>query len=138
MDFMGDGFRIIVVDDDPDVLRVTCRMLERILPGLWPCRTAPVPIVSTTDAGVGLDLIGKTENGILVTDIDLVNRLNGFDLAEAADHLPVVMVTGATDKHRRRLEELQQVRTADGSPGLCYLSKPFTLNELTTTLKALT
>ncbi|MDO8471840.1 MAG: hypothetical protein Q7S64_01645, partial [bacterium] len=95
MDVLCDRFQIVVVDDNVAVLETTCELLARSLPRIWPQRLTPIPIHPTTEAAAGLTLINQTNDGILITDIDLGPTLSGFDLAEAADHLPVIMITGA-------------------------------------------
>ena len=108
---MTDKARVLVVDDDPGVLRLVTTVLE--LAGY-----AVVACASGDD--VGRHLLAQRVD-VLLTDKDL-GRVSGIDLAKAAREknpdLTVVLMTGAPDLH---------ATTAFRFDG--YLVKPFRNNK---------
>lgn len=119
----GARLRILLVEDNPDVLRSTTRLLERL----------GHVVVVAVDGAEALDrAAGGDEIDLLVTDV-LMPRLGGVELVarlrERNPHLPVVLMTGfpGADPDGRALDGERTV----------FLQKPFGAIELADALAAL-
>ncbi len=114
----GKGAKILLVDDDPQVVKVTADILRNlgyVVTGV----TSPVEAVST---------LQKTEPGtfaLLITDMTMPD-LNGMELALKARKvdltLPVILISGYS-------EQLPQ-DTMDEAGIVAYCHKPISLREL--------
>ena len=85
----GDGGRILLVDDDPDVRAVAAAMLAE----------AGYDVVEAGSGGAALDLLEDPDLGVELMIADIVMPgMNGVELAHAArrrrPELPVLFVTG--------------------------------------------
>jgi PAS domain S-box-containing protein len=117
----GAGERILVVEDDPDVARVTH---ERLL-------ALGYDVVSASDGRSALDTLRRDPSIALVfSDIVMPGEVSGIDLAEkmvADASRPVVLTSGHTFDGER-LDEIEQM-------GVSFLKKPYTQFELSVTLR---
>jgi two-component system, cell cycle sensor histidine kinase and response regulator CckA len=111
------GRRVLLVEDDPTVRRVTARLL----------RADGLDVLEAEDGVAALALLDATPGGValLLTDLHMP-RMDGIDLARrmrsAHGALPVVVATGRLDEEAiRRMADLQPLIT---------LEKPFAAGEL--------
>jgi signal transduction histidine kinase/ActR/RegA family two-component response regulator len=86
--------RILAIDDDPEILEATRRLLEQ-----WGCRVAVAS--SLEDVAEGLDALGAPPDAV-VADHRLAGDVTGFDVIAAVRRhsdraVPAVVVTGNTD-----------------------------------------
>lgn len=113
--------KILLVDDDPDLLSVTGFAL----------RQAGFLVVTAADGAVALEVFASEQPDLAVLDINLP-KLNGFDLAKRLreqSRIPLIMLTA-------RGEEEDVVRAlALGADD--YLTKPFSPKILLARVKAL-
>ena len=105
---------ILLVDDDRDVVEVTCRVLERFG---YRCVTA-------SDNETALGLVRTTEPDLLITDL-YHHGADGLDLCRAVRRrrpdLPMILFTGCV---------LTGYEAEDIPDGVDYLLKPATMGEL--------
>jgi CheY-like chemotaxis protein len=106
------GPRVLVVEDDPDLRDVLCRVLA----------TEPYEPVPARDGDEALDmLVFQPAPAVVVLDLRLPGELNGWDLLQwmrrdpELREIPVVIVSGAP------LERIEL--TLEHSPTAC-LTKP--------------
>lgn len=113
--------KILLVDDDPDLLAVTAFALQQ----------AGFQVVKAMDGRLGLQLFESEQPDLAVLDINMP-RMNGFELARALREkspLPILMLTA-------RSEEEDVVRSlALGADD--YLTKPFSPRILIARIRAL-
>lgn len=113
--------KILLVDDDPDLLSVTGFALQQ----------AGFLVVTAADGAAALDVFERERPDLAVLDINLP-KLNGFDLAKRLreqSRIPLIMLTA-------RGEEEDVVRAlALGADD--YLTKPFSPKILLARVKAL-
>ncbi len=105
------GLKVMIVDDDPMILRLVDAMLKRIG-------------ITADMAGGGFEalrLLDKIEYDLVVTDLKMPH-LNGFDLADAikkkCDKTVVIIMTGLSPAETEHLR--QQPGPVDG-----WIFKPF-------------
>lgn len=102
--------RVLIVDDDPDVLDV----LEETLQRAW------VEVVRTNSSHEALEHLERSEFQLLLTDIDM-DEMNGIQLIRAAKliapALPVIVITGT--QRARFLGDLGDLDVE------AWFSKPF-------------
>ncbi|WP_156926940.1 response regulator [Azospirillum halopraeferens] len=107
-DGMAPAARLLLVDDNADVRRVTADLL----------RDAGMDVVETADAASALERIATGGVDVLVSDIRMPGAIDGLTLArrvrECRPGLPVILVSGYSDL-------TAQARTA----GFEVLAKPF-------------
>jgi CheY-like chemotaxis protein len=112
---------ILVVDDQPELLRSTSRALKRL----------GHDVLTARDAELALDLVraNPARVGTLVTDVNLPG-LSGPELARAlrdqCRDLAVVFVTGTSDTSDLRLDEANAI----------LVKKPFRADELASAVRA--
>ena len=86
---LGRGERVLIVEDDPDVLTLMCAMLRRL---------DYEPVSATSAAGAWKMVSDGLSVDAVVTDIDMPGGLDGDELArrlEAHDPaLPVLLISG--------------------------------------------
>ena len=108
---MTERVRILIVDDDPGVLRLAATVLGR----------AGYAVHSCTSAEEAQRYVVENPIDLLLTDKDL-GLLTGMDVAKSARNitpgLPVVLMTGAPDLHAMAAFKFQG-----------YLVKPFKNNQ---------
>lgn len=106
--------RILIVDDEPDVLAVLARMLEAEGHAVKPAGSAEE----------GLELLGAGSYDLVVMDIDLP-RMTGFEAIQRFSErsaAPILLMSGHAD------ESFREDAKALGARGL--LGKPFDSDEL--------
>jgi CheY-like chemotaxis protein len=113
--------RILVVDDDPVVLRVFRQSLQ----------TAGFDVVAVSSGEAGLEILTGDETiGLVLLDLEMP-KMNGWAVrrAQLADrriaHIPTIVITGSIDHAQRARSEL---RPQD------YLLKPVTNETLIATV----
>jgi FixJ family two-component response regulator len=109
--------RLILVDDEQELVRTTLRRLERLFPALT--------VAGFGDAGSALADIRREPPDVLVTDLRMPG-MSGLELLLAArsivPQLPVVLVTAfGTPELGAELRR---------SPGIEFLEKPFAIDAL--------
>lgn len=113
------GLRVLLVDDQPAVLRATTRVLEHL-----GCH-----VTSCLDGRDALDHADREHFDVLLTDVSMP-EMGGIELArrirERHPHLPVLFMSGYSD---------EALRFPDDQPG-SIVSKPFTSDELGQHLRA--
>ena len=113
--------KILLVDDDPDLLAVTGFALQQ----------AGFLVVKAADGAAGLDAFQRERPDLAVLDINMPH-LNGFELAQKLrerGRIPILMLTA-------RSEEEDVVRAlSQGADD--YLSKPFSPKILVARIRAL-
>ena len=72
-----DGVHVLVVDDDPDTLDLTARILER-------CKAR---VTTATSAEEGLDLLGLERPDVVLSDIGMAG-MNGYDFVRQIRAMP--------------------------------------------------
>ncbi|MCU9948300.1 hybrid sensor histidine kinase/response regulator [Pseudomonas sp. PDM13] len=115
---MLDGLRVILIEDDGNVLRATATLLEK-----WGCIVEARPSLPPGD--VQCDLV--------ITDFDLDTELSGADCidqvrARSGWKVPAVVITG---------HEVRRVQESVADPDIPILSKPIHPAELRSVLMAL-
>jgi len=115
---------ILIVDDDPSLLKLTQRMFKYIRP--------KARIITAATGSLALEKIAKHPVNMLVTDYNLP-ALNGVELAQRAislmPQLRIILMSGHDeDSIRPQLKDVQ----IDG-----YLNKPFALKDLSTAVGSL-
>ncbi|MDQ1696966.1 MAG: two-component system, OmpR family, response regulator MprA [Frankiaceae bacterium] len=119
---MGEGARVLVVDDDPQLREALARALE--LDGYQ--------VATATNGAQALDVISRDRPDVMVLDV-MMPYVGGLDvcrtLRDHRDRLPVLVLT-ARDEVGDRVAGLDA--GADD-----YLTKPFALDELRARLRAL-
>lgn len=107
--------KILIVDDDPDILEVTGKSL----------RNHDYEVVTADNGRLALDVINEEMPDLVLTDV-LMPEMDGFTLYKKlknnslTNNIPVLIITG-----RGKMEDAFKVVGADG-----FLSKPFTSEDL--------
>ena len=123
-DMLPDGIRILVVDDDPDLLMLLSKMLERI-------GTPPTTALNGVE---GLKLLEENHFDLLILDLMLPD-MDGFDILrqiredQRYDTMPVLILSALADPDT--ISEGLDLG-ADG-----YLTKPYLPNTLTSRVRAI-
>ena len=111
------GKRILIVDDEPDILKVAVYRLKK----------AGYEVISAEDGGTGLNLAFKEKPDLILLDLRLP-VMDGFDVCQQLKsnpefkNIPVILFTASSDK---AVEEKAKEIGADG-----HLMKPFEPQEL--------
>ena len=118
----GKG-RLLLVEDDQSVLKYLKRSLEAL----------GYEVDGAAGGDEAADFLRRQIYNLLLTDVVLPGPLNGAQLAsiarEIAPEMPVLFMSGYTENsivHHGRLD-----------PGVEFISKPFTRDQLATRLKAM-
>ena len=110
------GCRVLVVDDDPNIIHLVGRMIKRI-------GYAPTLSMGPMDA---LSQLRQADFDILLTDYDMP-EMNGYDLAKKVKakliYIKVVIMTGHCPETISDIIENNSIVDA-------FLLKPFSLNDL--------
>lgn len=113
----GRSDTVLVVDDEPDTLRLITTMLER----------NDIAVLVATSGGAALELLGRIVPDLILMD-GLMPGMSGFEATAtikrnpALAHVPVVFMTGLT--------EGEDVVRAFDSGSADYVRKPVNLMEL--------
>jgi DNA-binding response OmpR family regulator len=116
--------RILLVDDDPDILTLERKILER----------EGYAIETADDGAEAMQLLAGTEYDLLLLDI-MMPGIDGFEVSRSLQKeqgkktVPVVFVTARDDP--------DSMREGFRSGGTVFLSKPFTANQLVRLVKAM-
>jgi DNA-binding NtrC family response regulator len=109
---IGAARRILVVDDEPEILKVLHRVLGR-----------EYHVVSTTDPLEAAEMLDREEWDVLISDIDMPS-LNGYELVKLARRLcPTavrILITGAGTMEGA-------IRAINEGEVHRYVPKPFTM-----------
>lgn len=110
------GKKILIVDDEPDLLRVACFRLEK----------SGYQILSAVNGQEALELAGKESPDLVLLDVRLP-LVGGPEVCsrikkdEKLKHIPVLLFTASTQSINERV-------AACGAQG--YILKPFSTEEL--------
>lgn len=120
----GSGETVLIVDDEPNILRITSATLEQF----------GYKSLTASNGAEALDIFGRKSSEIaaVVTDIampsmdgpSLIRAVKSFD-----SEVKVIAMSGLMNSDQT--EELEELRVKD------FLTKPFTAEQLLTTLAAL-
>jgi two-component system, OmpR family, alkaline phosphatase synthesis response regulator PhoP len=115
------GKKVLIVDDEPDLLRIACFRLEK----------AGYQALSAVNGQDALELAKKESPDLLLLDVKLP-LMEGPDVClrikkdEKLKHIPVILFTANTQSINERVE-------ACGAQG--YILKPFSIEELLDEIK---
>ncbi|MDD5196860.1 MAG: response regulator [Candidatus Omnitrophica bacterium] len=110
------GKKILIVDDEPDLLRVVCFRLEKI----------GYQVISAVNGQEALELAEKESPDLMLLDVRLP-LLGGPEVCsrikkdERLKHIPVILFTASTQSITEKVQ-------ACGAQG--YILKPFSSEEL--------
>jgi len=123
-DMLPPSTRILVIDDDPDLLVLLSKMLARVGAS-----------TQTAETGAeGLDLLKREHFDLLILDLMLPD-IDGYDVLahiredRALDGMPILIMSARADP------EAISKGLALGADG--YLTKPYLPNTLTSRVRAL-
>jgi CheY-like chemotaxis protein len=107
--------KVLVVDDDPDFVKVTKKVLEK----------AGHNVVSAASGGKALEAMRQSPPDVVLLDIMMSYILDGLDVSRemaedpALKHIPVIMVTSLTG-----VQGAQMFPTDEYIPVDQWLAKP--------------
>ena len=112
---------ILVVEDEPLVRALAVDVLEE----------AGFDVLEASTADYALAVLEKREDiCVLLTDVDMPGRLNGFQLARIVqDHFHRVRVVIVSGKARPTRDDI--------APEAVFIAKPYKLSEIVRTVEAL-
>lgn len=116
--------RILIVDDEPDVLKLAAFRLKR-----W-----GYEILTASDGQIGLEVIQNEKPDLVLLDLRLPN-MDGVDVCkkvkndEALKHIPIILFTATADI---AVAETAKEVGADG-----YIVKPFEPEQLLEKIKSI-
>ncbi|MGA1797710.1 ATP-binding protein [Sphingomonas sp. 4RDLI-65] len=121
----GTGRTVLVVDDEPAIRELIDEVLDEL----------GYTVLSAIDGASGLKVLeAGTHVDLLVTDVGLPGGMNGRQVADAArvlrPGLKVLFITGYVEN--------AAVGNGQLEPGMEVLTKPFSLDTLTTRIRDLT
>ena len=82
--------KILVVDDEPDILRVVVKIME----------ARGHSVITATDGAIAIETAGKETPDVVILDVNLP-KMDGFEVCkrlktgETTKHIPIVMMTAA-------------------------------------------
>jgi DNA-binding response OmpR family regulator len=109
--------RILIVDDEPDVLRLVALRLKK----------SGYEVLTASDGKTGLDMINSEKPDLVLLDLRLPN-MDGIDVCkhaksdEALKDIPIILFTATAD--------VEVAETAKETGANDYIVKPFEPNEL--------
>ncbi len=121
---MADTFRALIIDDDPDLLRLVRWTLEF---------TAGWEVVSASSGASGVELARSAAPNVILVDV-MMPELDGYEVCRrlkadpATAQVPVVLLTARRELDQGRLAET-------GAAGVVF--KPFQPEELASQVRAL-
>ena len=119
---LPDGMKVLLIDDDPDILGAISVSLDLLWPG--------VVLVEASDGKSGIDLARTEQPDVVVLDIGLPD-INGFDVYEELrtfSEVPVVMLTARSGQS----EKTKGLELGADD----YLVKPFSHTDLVARVQA--
>jgi len=113
-----EGKRILVVDDDPEMLKVTTLVLE----------SRGYQVATAQDGEEALAKIGQEQPDLLILDL-LMPKMDGFEVVKrlneqagiAGIKIPILILSAVREESSRRRYELE-TKTPPGIDG--YVEKP--------------
>ncbi len=114
---MADTFRALIIDDDPDLLRLVGRTLEF---------TAGWNVVTAGSGAAGIELARSATLDVILVDV-MMPEMDGYEVCRrlkgdpATATVPIVLLTARRDLNQARLAET-------GAAGVVL--KPFQPEEL--------
>jgi two-component system, OmpR family, alkaline phosphatase synthesis response regulator PhoP len=114
---MADTFRALIIDDDPDLLRLVRRTLEF---------TAGWQVVTAGSGDAGIELARSATLDVILVDV-MMPEMDGYEVCRrlkadpATATVPIVLLTARRDLNQARLAET-------GAAGVVL--KPFQPEEL--------
>ncbi|MCL5103521.1 MAG: response regulator [Armatimonadetes bacterium] len=119
---MGSNAKVLVVDDDPDMLGATRLFLE----------ARGFRVVTAQSPGEGLRRLEEEEPDVVVLDVMMPNSTEGFQwLLRLRQHpdtklreVPVIMLTSIHETTRMRFHEGDADETGDYLPAQAFFDKP--------------
>ena len=114
--------KILVVDDEPDILKVVTFRVKKM----------EYEVVTATNGQEALDLIQKEEPDLILLDIRLP-VMNGYEVCqrvktnEKLKHIPIIFLTASSAS--KIAEKVKEFNADD------YLIKPFDFEELLKKIK---
>ncbi len=121
---MADTFRALIIDDDPDLLRLVRWTLEF---------TAGWEVVSANSGAKGVELARSAGPNVILVDV-MRPEMDGYEVCRrlkadpATAQVPVVLLTARRELDQGRLAET-------GAAGVVF--KPFQPEELASQVRAL-
>src|SRR2546428_12147180 len=98
---MADTFRALIIDDDPDLLRLVQRTLEF---------TAGWDVMTAGSGAAGIELARRTTPDVILVDV-MMPEMDGYEVCRrlkadpATGTVPIVLLTAPRDLDQRRLAE---------------------------------
>lgn len=92
--------KILIIEDDIDILKVYSEKLK----------LEKHKVLSVNNAEEGLDMVVKNKPDLILLDIMLPGKMNGFDLLEelkrhgSTSHIPVIVLTNVDTERETALE----------------------------------
>ncbi|MBN1878722.1 response regulator [bacterium] len=123
------AYRILVVDDDPDIVEITRLYLEQ----------EGYRVTSAGDRTEARDSIEKEIPDLILLDVMMATPTDGFDLAyellenPQTKNIPIIMMTAMSDSPDY-IETFQHI-TEKPWPVSVFLEKPVSAEKLITTVR---
>ncbi len=99
---MADTFRALIIDDDPDLLRLVRRTLEF---------TAGWDVVTAGSGAAGIELARSAALDVILVDV-MMPEMDGYEVCRrlkadpATATVPIVLLTARRDLNQARLAEI--------------------------------
>ena len=124
---MSDKRKIIVIDDDPDIVTFLTTLLE----------DNGYDYITATNGQEGIDSVRAERPDLILLDITMPEKSGVRFYREVRDdpelkNTPVVMVTGVMEEFKKFISTRKQVPPPDG-----YITKPIDKDELLATIAKL-
>src|SRR4051812_33896858 len=119
---MDEALRVLVVDDEPQILRVLRRAFQ----------SEGITVMTAPDAQTGLDMFRTAPIDLVITDLRMPD-MNGVELTRklrSFSQVPVIVISIKGD-------EAIKVQALDSGAD-DYVTKPFGMEELLARVRALT
>lgn len=124
---MSDKRKIIVIDDDPDIVTFLTTLLE----------DNGYDYITATNGQEGIDKVRSERPDLILLDITMPEKSGVRFYREVRDdeelkNTPVVMVTGVMEEFKKFISTRKQVPPPDG-----YITKPINKDQLLQTVAKL-
>jgi CheY-like chemotaxis protein len=99
---MADTFRALIIDDDPDLLRLVRRTLEF---------TAGWDVATAASGAAGIELARSTTLDVILVDV-MMPEMDGYEVCRrlkadpATGTVPIILLTARRDLNQARLAEI--------------------------------